>query len=37
VLRAQADDDGLLPYAFDPFVRETFAPLLEPDRSPAQS
>jgi hypothetical protein len=37
VLRAQADEDGLLPYAFDAFVRETFAPLLESGRSPAQS
>jgi hypothetical protein len=36
VLRAQADEDGLLPYAFDAFVREVFAPLLESERSPAQ-
>lgn len=28
VLRAQADDDDLLPYALDAVVREVFAPLL---------
>ena len=32
VLRAQADEDDLLPYALDRVVREVFAPLL-PARS----